>query len=116
MAVWGLCSLLFWYLEFGSIFLLGTGFALIFANLGDTRREGDMSAWVRIKPNSLSCSSCLTLSLTRFMYLHALPCVHVFRGQSVFNQGFTTMLGTLSAEQMDREIRHRNLHDNDDDE
>ena len=48
MVVWGCGLFLFWYLEFGNVFLLGTGFALIFANLGDTRREGDMSAWVSI--------------------------------------------------------------------
>ena len=56
LAVWGLCFLLFWYLEFGSIYMLGTGFVLIFANLGDTRREGDMSAWVSSRDEL--CSLC----------------------------------------------------------
>ena len=63
MVAWGLCFLLFWYLEFGSVFMLGTGFALIFANLGDTRREGDMSAWV-----SQSCASFVDLVLTGYVY------------------------------------------------
>jgi hypothetical protein len=82
-------TLLLWFallgifvkLEFGSLYLMGTAFALIFYNLDYSKRsDGDMSAW------------------------------------SVFNEGFTTMLGTLSAEQMDREIRHRDMHPANDDE
>ena len=82
-------TLLLWFallgifakLEFGSLYVMGTAFALIFYNLDySTKRDGEMSAW------------------------------------SVFNEGFTTMLGTLSAEQMDREIRHRNMHPTNDDD
>lgn len=80
LLIWFVLLSVFVKIEFGSLYLMGTGFGLIYYNLGDTRRDGDMSAW------------------------------------SVFNTGFKTMLGTLSAEQMDREIRHRNVHPTNDDD
>lgn len=77
--VWVISLWVFSYLEFATVFVILTGFALIFINLG-TRNKDDISAY------------------------------------SVFNSGFQRMMGTLTAEQFDREIRHNDFDGDDDDD
>jgi hypothetical protein len=71
--IWCICLGIMTHLEFGSLWILVTMFALIFLNLG-TRKKGELSAY------------------------------------SVFNAGFKQLLGTTTAEQFDKEIRHNIPH------
>lgn len=67
------------YLDFGSMWIILSLFALLFLNLGQ-RKEGELSAY------------------------------------SVFNDGFQQLLGTMNAEQFDREIRNQGVADHNENE
>ena len=70
------CSLFLFavHFEVGAVYVLTSGFAFIWLNLGSKgRKDGKLSAY------------------------------------SVFNKNFETIKGTLTADQFDNEIRHRNV-------
>ena len=69
--LWFVGFLVFWSLQFASLWLIGSLFTIMFANLGERGKDDEFSAY------------------------------------SVFNKGFKAILGTITAEQFDREIRHR---------
>ena len=45
LVLWGTLLVASVTVELGRVYLVATGFALVFLNLGDTRHDGDMSAW-----------------------------------------------------------------------
>lgn len=74
LLLWFMAWRAFVYVDFGSFFVVITGIALIFLNLGE-RKDGELSAY------------------------------------SVFNRGQQRMMGTLTADQFEREIMHHHNYD-----
>lgn len=70
LVLWLAGAALFYYWDFTSLYMILTGFLLVFTNLGE-RKEGELSAY------------------------------------SVFNEGFQELMGTLNANQIDDQLRHR---------